>query len=147
MRRIAGAGAALSLLVTLLAVGPAGGAQGDPVRINVAAPKVVAANANLRISIKVAASRGAFDIAARPVRLRVRMAGECGGSYAGTVGPRVYDRKLSPQPTKQGAYSKSLRPSVRLHHVGVQTVCAFVEDSQHRQFATSTDVTVRVKRS
>ena len=115
----------------------------EPVTVTVSAPTAVALNARLTVQVSVEADAGALDIAAQPLRLRVRLEPECGGSFAGTEGPTAIDSVL-PAPSPGAPYSATATGSVRLGSPGAETVCAFLEDAQERQFATDTESTVVV---
>lgn len=115
----------------------------DPVTISVSVPAVVAAKKSFRVRFRVSVEPGALSIANGDVRLRARLEPECGGSYAGTVGPVVADQVLPPPPASYVVFHKG---SARLKPFGPQTVCAFVEDADGRQYATSTEVTVIVSK-
>ena len=115
----------------------------EPVIVTVSAPAAVALNAPLTVRVSVEADAGALDIAAQPLRLRVRLEPECGGSFAGTEGPTAIDSVL-PAPSPGAPSSATATGSVRLGSPGAETVCAFLEDAQERQFATDTESTVVV---
>jgi phosphatidylinositol-3-phosphatase len=120
--------------------------QQEPVELTVSAPPLVAAKAPIRVSVQVTAEPGALDIAAQPLRLRVALEPECGGSFAGTSGPTLIDREI-PAPSAGAAYAFTGHGRARVGAFGPQTVCAFVEDAQQRQFATSTDTVVDVSKA
>jgi hypothetical protein len=136
---------ALAAGVALLVATPAN-AQLEPVELTVEAnPGLVASKQPFTVRVGVAAEAGGLDIAAQPLRLRVKLEPECGGSFAGTEGATLIDRQLSaPQPG--AAYSATLSARARLGAFGTETVCAFLEDAQERQFATSTEEAVVVSR-
>lgn len=126
------------LLLSLLGATPAVAALAEPVSVTATAPEAVAAGKAFPLSVDVKAEPGALDIAAQPLRLRVRFAPECGGSFAGTEGPTVLDRLL-PAPTPGAAYEASVATKANVGITGPETVCAFLEDAQERQFATDTE--------
>ncbi len=142
-RALAAALAALAAL--LLGAAPAAAALIEPVSVTATAPAYAGANTPFPLQVDVAAEPGALDIAAQPLRLRVRLAPECGGSFAGTEGQTAIDRVL-PAPLAGTAYAASVSTSVKLGPLGQETVCAFLEDAQERQFATDTEETVAVIR-
>lgn len=128
----------------LLPVAGTSAAQLDePVTVTVSAPTAVALNSRFTVRVSVEADAGALDIAAQPLRLRVRLEPECGGSFAGTDGPTAIDSVL-PAPSPGAPYSATATGSVRLGSPDTETVCAFLEDAQERQFATDTESTVVV---
>jgi hypothetical protein len=127
----------------LAAAQPAAAEPVEPISVTANAPAVVSVNSPFRLRVDVEAEAGALDIAAQPLRLRVRLAPECGGSFAGTEGPTALDRTL-PAPTPGAPYSAGAGASVKLNELGTETICAFLEDAQERQFATDTEATVTV---
>ena len=68
--------------------------------------------------------------AAAPIRIQVKLAPECGGTYQYTAGPVLLDKQLSPQPATGHAYSAVARGSGKPSAYGVQTVCAWLERGQ-----------------
>ncbi|MDX6603611.1 MAG: phosphatidylinositol-3-phosphatase, partial [Solirubrobacterales bacterium] len=141
----AGWTAALAIAAGLLAAAQPAAANelGEPVTVTAEAPSVVVAGTSFRIKADVAADPGALDIATQPMRVRIRLAPECGGSFAGTEGPTVVDRVL-PAPSPGAAYQASVGGEARLGATGPETICAFVEDSDERQFATDTEAGLTV---
>jgi hypothetical protein len=138
-------GSALAAGAALLLAAPAS-AQVEPVELSVEAnPSLLASKQLFTVRVGVAAEAGALDIAAQPLRLRVKLEPECGGSFAGTEGPTVIDQQL-PAPQSGAAYSTALSARARVAAFGPQTVCAFLEDAQERQLATSTEEAVVVSR-
>jgi hypothetical protein len=139
-------GAVLLLAVLAAALAgaqPAAAALDEPVSVTAQTPEAVAARAAFPLEVDVAAEAGALDIAAQPLRLRVRFAPECGGSFAGTEGPTAIDRAL-PTPTPGAPYAQSVSVKAKIGAVGPETVCAFLEDGDERQFATDTEETLTV---
>ncbi len=135
MRLATGLGVSV-LLVAALGVGEAGAAPfEEPVSVTATAPPSVSSGVAFPLKVEVAAEAGALDIAAAPLRLRVKFEPECGGSFAGTEGPVAIDRVM-PAPAPGTAYSQTINASVTLAPLGPETVCAFLEDGQERQFAT-----------
>jgi hypothetical protein len=133
--------ALLTLGAALAGARPVAAALDEPVSVTAQAPPAVAAGTAFPLSVDVAAEAGALDIAAQPLRLRVRFAPECGGSFAGTEGPTAIDRVL-PGPTPGAAYAQSVSVRAKIGAPGPETVCAFLEDDDERQFATDTDETL-----
>ena len=134
---------AAGLLAALVLAPGAAADFGEPVSVTATAPAAVVANVGFPLRVAVAAEPGALDIAAQPLRLRVRMQPECGGSFAGTEGPTVIDRVL-PAPAAGAAYASNVSVDVKLRELGPETVCAFLEDADERQFATDTEATLVV---
>jgi phosphatidylinositol-3-phosphatase len=145
LRRALFAALATATATALWPAAPAS-AQLEPVELNVSVPLLVRAGAPIEIGVEVAAEPGALDIAAPPLRLRVALEPECGGSFAGTAGKVAIDREI-PAPAPGAAYEFSGRGRTRVKRYGPETVCAFLEDSQERQFATSTEALVEVSRA
>jgi len=133
----------LTAAVALLAAEPAAAEFGEPVSVTAQAPATVAAGAAFPLEVDVDAEAGALDIAAQPLRLRVRFAPECGGSFAGTEGPTAVDQAL-PAPRPGAPYAETVSARAKIDSIGPETVCAFLEDSQERQFATDTEETLSV---
>lgn len=131
------------LTAALLGAQPAAAALDEPVSVTAQAPEAVPARTAFPLKVDVAAEAGALDIAAQPLRLRVRFAPECGGSFAGTEGPTAIDRAL-PAPTPGAPYSQSVSVKTRIGAVGPEAVCAFLEGNDERQFATDTEETLKV---
>lgn len=129
--------------VLLPATAASAGQLDEPVVLTVSAPAAVALNSRLTLRVSVEADAGALDIAAQPLRLRVRLEPECGGSFAGTEGPTAIDSVL-PAPSPGAPYSADASGSLRLGSPGTETVCAYLEDAQERQFATDTESTLVV---
>ena len=142
MRR--GPAAATAAVAALLLVGTsAEAALIEPVSVTATAPKTVSAGSQFALSVAVEAEAGALDIAAAPLTLGVKLAPECGGSLVGTPGSAVLERTL-PGPTAGAAYAQTVTAQVTAPAVGTDVVCAFLQDSQERQFATDTEAEVNV---
>jgi hypothetical protein len=119
-------------------------ASAEPVSLRVHAPDRAAAHEPFPVRVAVVANAGALDIALQPLRLQVRLAPECGPTFAGTDGPTVIDRKLAPPPVPDNRYDESFKDHARVG-LGTYDVCAFlVEHGDSRQFATSVDTEVAV---
>lgn len=128
-------------MVAALAVAVPAAVRADsftPVRLTIAAPGVARADRPLAVRATVGADPGALDLRHGPVRARVKLTrGECGPTYAGTSGPAVLDRVLSPQPSPGRAYAVSVRGTARVRTYGTYTVCGFLEDD-FAEFASVT---------
>ena len=118
----------------------------EPVSVTATAPAAVSSGTPFQLEVAVAAEAGALDIAAQPLRLRVKFEPECGGSFAGTDGPVAIDQVL-PAPVTGAPYAQTVTASETLRALGPETICAFVEDSQERQFATDTEAELTVRPS
>jgi hypothetical protein len=140
------AAALLGGLAALLVLGLAGvatAALNEPVAISASAPESVEAGKPFQLEVAVEAEAGALDIAAAPLTLGVKLAPECGGSFVGTPGSPVMQKTL-PNPTAGAAYSQTVTGQVTASATGTDVVCAFLQDSQERQFATDTGAEVSV---
>jgi hypothetical protein len=116
-----------------------------PVRLSIIVSPIARRHAPLPITVTVAADPGALDTTTGPVWIRLKLAGECGGTYAGTAGTVLLNRRLAPQPALGQAYTATAHGSAPPAVYGAQTVCAFVsEQGDERQFATSQSVSVEV---
>lgn len=131
------------VLALLLLAGTAGAALLEPVTVTATAPETVTAGSPFKLEVAVEAEAGTLDIAAAPLRVRVKLAPECGGSFAGTPGPTALEQVL-PNPVAGAAYSRTVTGQVTASGTGTDVVCAFLEDSQERQFATDTEEEVNV---
>ncbi len=143
MRR--SAAVALGGLATLLVVAAtAGAALLEPVTITATAPEpLITAGTPFKLEVAVEAEAGTLDIAAQPLRVRVKLAPECGGSFAGTPGPAALERTL-PAPVTGAAYKQLVNGKATAASPGVDVVCAFLEDATERQFATDTEEEITV---
>lgn len=142
-RRVLALGAVL-LAGGTLAV-PASADDSAPVRLNVTAPAVARLDRPLTVSVHVEADAGALDYPDGPLRLRVKLAPECGGSFAGTQGPAIVDAALPVQPTAGEPLKTDVSGSGRPSAYGVQAVCVFLESTNDsRQYVTDVDTQVDV---
>lgn len=143
MRR--GAAVVLGGLAALLIVAAtAGAALIEPVTITATAPEPqLVAGTPFKLEIAVEAEPGALAIVAQPLRVRVKLAPECGGSFIGTPGPAAFEQGL-PAPAAGAAYKQLVTGKVTAAGPGPEVVCAFLEDATERQFATDTEEEVTV---
>lgn len=134
-------GTACAVLLAVAAT--AGAALLEPVTITATAPEPqVVAGAPFKLEIAVEAEAGTLAIAAQPLRARVKLAPECGGSFAGTAGPAAFEATL-PAPGA-GAYKQLISGKATAAAPGTEVVCAFLEDATERQFATDTEEEITV---
>jgi hypothetical protein len=140
-----GAAVVLGGLAALLIVAAtAGAALLEPVTITATAPEPQQeAGRPFTLEVAVEAEAGALDIAVRPLRVRVKLAPECGGSFAGTAGPTAYEATLAGPPAG-AALKQTLNAKVTAASPGTEVVCAFLEDATERQFATDTEEEITV---
>jgi len=134
------AGAVVLAAAVLASSGALAGADSfTPVRLAITIAPTARLNKGLPITVQVSADAGALDTATAPLRIRAKLAGECGGTFATTPGPVLIDKQLSPQPATGHAYQATARGSGKPTSYGVQTVCAFLEEQgDNRQFANDT---------
>ncbi|WP_320670948.1 hypothetical protein [Patulibacter defluvii] len=134
--------AAVALAATAL---PAAADEFDPIALRVQAPTLARADKPLTITVTVSADPGALTSADGPLKLRVKLAPRCGGSFAGTEGPVAIDRRLVPQPDPSRGYRASASGEVSPTAAGEQQVCAFLEaEGDQRQYATDVETTIDV---
>ncbi|HTX47429.1 MAG TPA: hypothetical protein VMD48_14200 [Solirubrobacteraceae bacterium] len=128
----------------------AASAVGDsftPVVLNVKIASVARLHKPLRVRVSVTADAGVLDTATAPLRIRVKLAGECGGTFEYTPGVVLLDKQLKPQPSTGHPYSATTSGSGKPNRYGTQTVCVFLEEEgDDRQFATNTSEQVNVSR-
>jgi hypothetical protein len=97
------------------------------------------------VSVAVGADPGALDPRSAPLRVRVKLAAECGGAFADTQGVVMLDRELAPQPDPGRSYTATAAGSGVPVAYGVQSVCVFLEEAgDNRQFATDSGSQVDV---
>jgi hypothetical protein len=135
--------AALSGAVALLAASNVASAALEPMTITATAPSSTVVGSPFEIQVAVEAEPGALDIAATPLRVRVKLAPECGGSFAGTPGPAALEATLPP-PAPGQPYAQTISGQVTETEPGTDTICTFLEDAQERQFATDTQTEVSI---
>ena len=141
--------AAVTVLLGL--AGPVSVATADsftPVRLQIRVAPVARARAPLPIAVSVSADPGALDNRTAPLRIRVKLAGECGGTYQYTPGPVLLDKRLSPQPSSGHAYTATAKGQGVPRTYGALTVCTWLEEEgDNRDFATDQSVQVNVSRA
>jgi hypothetical protein len=109
---------AVAVVAAVAAAGPAR-ASDEPVTLTVSTPGVVASNIGFPVRVAVSSDPGALDAATAPLRVRVRVATECGGSFDSTPGPVLLDKPLAPGGKVSGTGIT--------HTFGTFTACAFLE--------------------
>lgn len=130
----------LGLLALACAGAPALADSFTPVRMAITISPVARRQVALPITVKVSADAGVLDNATAPLRIRVKLAGECGGSFSTTPGDVLLDQQLNPQPTTGHPYQATARGSGRPSAYGQYSVCAFLEEEgDNRMFANNTD--------
>jgi hypothetical protein len=117
----------------------AGADSFNPVRLSISVAPVARLGKPLAVSVRVSADPGALDTATAPLRIRAKLAGECGGTFDTTPGPVLIDAQLNPQPATGHAYSATARGRGQPTAYGTRIVCAFLEEEgDNRQFANDT---------
>jgi hypothetical protein len=139
--------AALVALAVTLTAGLASADSFTPVRLTVAIAPVARRHVPVTIKVRVSADAGVLDLATAPLRLRVKLASECGGTFSSTLGTRLIDRRLNPQPHTGKPYSVTVSGSGKPTTFGVMTACAYLEEEgDNRMFASDTSYQVNVSR-
>ena len=147
MRRTALLAAAIAATAAIAYSTAAGADSFTPVRLGITIAKVARLHQPLKVSVDVSADPSVLDNATGPLRIRVKLAQECGGTYSSTPGVTLLDRQLRPQPATGRAYDANASGSGRPTRYGDQTVCAFLEEAgDDRMFANDTSNQVNVSR-
>jgi hypothetical protein len=122
----------------------------NPVQLQVAVAPVARLHVSLPITVTVTADPSVLDNASSPLRIRAKLAGECGASFSTTPGDVLIDQRLNPQPTTGHAYSATAHGAGRPSAYGERAVCAYLEEEgDNRMFANNTadPPTVNVSRA
>jgi hypothetical protein len=142
-----GAGA----LVALAVAAPAGVAVADsftPVRMTIDVAQVARLHKPLAVTVHISADAGALDTRTAPLRIRVKLSNECGGSFKYTTGNVLLDKVLSPQPSTGQAYSVVAKGSGRPSAYGSQVVCTYLEEEgDNRMFANDESIQTNVSKA
>jgi hypothetical protein len=139
--------AALSTAASLLGVA-ASAATADsftPVQLNISVAPMARLHAPLAITVAITADPGVLDGSEGPLRMEVKLAPECGGTFQTTAGTTLVNKALTPQPATGRSYAGAVKGAGRPTAYGTQTVCVFLEDTEiGRVYANdeSTQVTV-----
>jgi hypothetical protein len=136
---------------TLIALGTASLAGADsitPVQLTVGIAPVARLHRPLELTVSVQADPSVLDTRTAPLRIRAKLATECGGVFADTPGTVLLDKRLSPQPAYGKAYTGTATARGKPSAYGVQSVCVYLEEEgDDRQFATDTSWQVDVSRA
>jgi hypothetical protein len=135
-----------ALLAVCLPAAVAGADSFTPVRLQISIAPVARLHSPLAITVHVSSDPGVLDDHTGPIRIQVKLAQACGGTYAYTPGVVLLDKQLSPQPATGHAYSAVASGSGKPNAYGVQTVCVFLNDS-YETFATDTSNQVNVSQA
>jgi hypothetical protein len=149
VRRVAHAAAAVITVGTALVVAGTTAVADDitPVGLATRVAGTARLHRPLTVSVGVTADPSVLDTRTAPLRVRVKLAAECGGEFADTQGTVLLDKRLSPQPAYGHAYSGTVTGTGRPRAYGVQTVCVYLEEEgDDRQFATDTTLQVDVSK-
>jgi hypothetical protein len=137
-----------ALLAVIVTGGPstsvAGADSFTPVQLSIAVAPVARLHSPLAVTVNVSADAGALDNRTGPLRVRVKLATECGGTFQYTSGTVLLDKPLSPQPSAGHAYSGGAAGAGKPGAYGNQTVCVWLDDSQHRTCASDQSTQVNV---
>jgi hypothetical protein len=106
--------AALGFAVpSVLPAAPAAADSFTPVRLTITIAPVARRDAPLAVTVGVSADPAVLDGSAGPLRIGVKLASECGGTFQTTPGTTLLNAALSPQPATGRAYSGTARGSGR----------------------------------
>jgi hypothetical protein len=121
-----------AMLLTAVLALPSSLATADsftPVRLSIRAAPVARRQAPLAVRVVVSADPDVLATSEGPVRIEVKLSGECGGTFETTPGVTLLNQQLSPQPAAGRAYSATASGSGRPNAYGSQTLCMFLEDT------------------
>jgi hypothetical protein len=111
----------------------------NPVRLDVKVTSVARRHVKTPITVTVNADPSVLDNATAPLRVRAKLAGECGASFSTTPGDVLIDQRLDPQPSTGHAYHVTAHGAGRPSAYGTYTVCAYLEEEgDNRMFANDT---------
>ncbi len=145
MRAARTAAAAAALLTLVIPSATAGADSFTPVRLTINVAAIARRHAKLPVTVHVSADPGVLDTRTEPLRIRVKLAPECGGTFQYTTGDVLLDKQLSPQPASGRAYSAVARGSGKPSAYGQQAVCAWLdEEGDNRTFASDQSLAVNV---
>jgi hypothetical protein len=139
-------------LLALAALVPAAVAVADsftPVRLTIRVTPIARLHKPLAVTVHVSADAGALDTGrTAPLRVRVKLASECGGTFQYTSGVVLLDKRLSPQPSFDKPYSAVAHGAGRPAAYGSYVVCTFLEEEgDNRMFANDESVQSTVSRA
>jgi hypothetical protein len=131
-----------------VASGLAGADSFTPITMTAKNTPVARRHAPLAIRVSVQADAGVLDTSDQPLRVQVKLASECGGSFQTTSGTTLLNAPLKPTPQTGRAYSGGAQGSGKPSAYGLQRVCMYLEDpTADRVYANDetnqVDVTVR----
>jgi hypothetical protein len=119
----------------------------EPVRLAISVPRTVRVHHRLAVEVTVTADPGVLDIRTAALRVQIKLATECGGTYRHTNGTVLLDHRLKPQPRTGHPYRATVRGHAEPAAAGVKVVCAWLtEEGDERVFASDQSLTIEVKR-
>jgi hypothetical protein len=138
--------AALGALLMLVAVAAVASADSfTPVTMNIGVTPIARLGAPLPVKVSVKADPGVLDTADGPLRVKVKLAAECGASFETTSGVTLVNASLQPEPTVGKGYSGGASGSGRPVAYGARTLCTYLEDTgSGRVYANDESVSVNV---
>jgi hypothetical protein len=121
---------AAGLIALAAAISPAVAAADSftPVRLGIDVAPVARLHRPLAVTVRVSADSGVLDDRTAPLRVRVKLARECGGAFQYTSGVVLLDKRLYPQPATGQAYSTVARGAGRPSAYGSRVVCTYLEE-------------------
>lgn len=130
--------AALAALLTTGLVTVLAWANGfNPIRMHITVARVARLHQPLKVKVHVSADPETLNDGGGRVRIQVKLARRCGGTYRYTSGVVLLNKALQPQPGT-GSYSATARGAGKPTSYGTKTVCAFL-DNDYQQFANDTN--------
>jgi hypothetical protein len=136
--------ASLAAIATLAAASPAPAQNGEVVRLTISIAPTVAAGTPVPVSVVIDADQGVLAQRSDHLRLRVRYANECAGTFAGTPGPVAIDTRIPDPGAANTTYHATLSGAATLSALGTYSVCAYlVEEGTERLFAQDSDTQFR----
>ena len=119
-----------------------------PIQLNIAVASTGRAASKLPITVGVVADPGVLDVRTAPLRVEVKLAAECGGTFPTTPGVTLLNKRLNPQPATGKAYSGSVSGAGTPVATGEETVCVWLaEEGDQRAFASDQSNQVDVLRA
>jgi hypothetical protein len=99
-----------------------------PITMTAKVSSIARRHGRLPIRVAVAADPGVLDTSDEPLRVQVKLAGECGASFQTTTGTMLLNAPLKPPVQTGRAYSGGASGSGRPASFGTQTLCVYLED-------------------
>ncbi|HEX8977943.1 MAG TPA: hypothetical protein VF781_15665, partial [Solirubrobacteraceae bacterium] len=132
-------------LIAMLGAAVAAADSFTPITMNVGVTPIARLGVPLRVKVSVHADPGVLDTADGPLRVKVKLASECGGSFETTSGATLVNAPLTPAPTVGRAYTGGATGSGSPVAYGTRTLCTYLEDTgSNRVYANDTSVTTSV---